>query len=257
MNDRVVNPITAAVMVPTTLAAIRPSRFGSISTAMIRLSGSPLALAARTKSRLRSDIVCARSTRAPHAHPVRPSTAAMTHSGGSSKSEATMMMSGRPGITRNTLASAESDSLFHPVVYPATTPTTTAIVTAMTVARMPTTMTPRAPQMIWLNTSSPRWVVPSQCSADGGWSRARASIWVAGNGASHSAKIAMSRKNPRMIRPAIDLPLRNIAKAEPILLRSDAGGGGGSAGTAALASTTCCVLMAQASVWRVRGSRKA
>ena len=30
-----------------------------------------------------------------------------------------------------------------------------------------------------------------------------------------------------------------------------------SAGTAALASTTCCVLMAQASVWRVRGSRKA
>ena len=64
----------AAVTVPTKLAAMSAMRLGSISTVMMRRSGSPFARAARTKSRLRSDIVCARSTRAPHAQPMRPST---------------------------------------------------------------------------------------------------------------------------------------------------------------------------------------
>ena len=58
----------------------------------------------------------------------------------------------------------------------------TPIVIAMTVAiaadRKPTTMTPRVPKMIWLSTSSPMWVVPSQCSNDGGCRNAERSFWV-------------------------------------------------------------------------------
>lgn len=114
MNARVVSPRIAAVTVPTKLEAMSARRFGSISTVMMRRSGSPLARAAWMKSRLRSDMVWARSTRAPHAHPVSPSTAAITMSGGFSNWEAMMMMSGMPGMTRNTFVSADSDSLRHP-----------------------------------------------------------------------------------------------------------------------------------------------
>ncbi len=39
-------------------------------------------------------------------------------------------------------------------------------------------MTPRVPWITWLSTSSPMWVVPSQCAADGGWKRAVLSIFV-------------------------------------------------------------------------------
>ncbi len=74
MYDSVVRPMIAAVTVPTKLAAMSAMRFGSISTVMMRCSGSPLARAACTKSRLRSDIVCARSTRAPQAQPMSPRT---------------------------------------------------------------------------------------------------------------------------------------------------------------------------------------
>ena len=70
--------------------------------------------AAWMKSRLRSDIVCARSTRAPHAQPVIASTPAISTMLGSSNCEATMMMSGRPGTIRNTLVSADSASLLPP-----------------------------------------------------------------------------------------------------------------------------------------------
>ncbi|MNL54145.1 hypothetical protein D3C87_1774510 [compost metagenome] len=49
---------------------------------------------------------------------------------------------------------------------------------AMIAARKPTTMTPRVPWMTWLSTSSPMWVVPSQCAADGGWKRAVLSTFV-------------------------------------------------------------------------------
>jgi len=46
-------------------------RLGAISLNMIRIRFSPMIRADSTKSRLRSDMVCARSTRAPHAHPVK------------------------------------------------------------------------------------------------------------------------------------------------------------------------------------------
>ena len=126
-NARVVWARIAATTVPTKLEAMTARRFGSISTAMMRKSGSPLTRAACTKSRLRSDIVCARSTRAPQAQPVIASTPAISTTSGSSNCEATMMMSGRPGITRKTLVRAESASLLPPETYPAVTPTTTAM----------------------------------------------------------------------------------------------------------------------------------
>ncbi len=135
----------AAVTVPTKLAAMSAMRFGSISTPMMRRSGSPLARAAWMKSRLRSDIVCARSTRAPQAQPMSPSTPAITTRGGSSKDAATMMMSGRPGMTRKTFVRDDSASLRHPLRYPEMTPTTMAMTVAMIAVRKPTTMTPRVP----------------------------------------------------------------------------------------------------------------
>ena len=90
-----------------------------------------------------------------------------------------------------------------------------AMSVAMMAARNPTTMTPRVPTMTWLSTSSPIWVVPSQCSGEGGWNREVGSTLVGEYGASTSAKIATSTKNPRIARPVIDLRLRNIANAAP------------------------------------------
>ena len=57
MKARVVRPRMAAVTVPTKLEAMSAMRFGSISTVMMRRSGSPFARAAWMKSRLRSDMV--------------------------------------------------------------------------------------------------------------------------------------------------------------------------------------------------------
>jgi hypothetical protein len=94
------------------------------------------------------------------------------------------------------------------------------MVVAMIAARKPTTTTPRVPWITWLSTSSPMCVVPSQCSAEGGWNRAVLSTWVGENGARTSAKIAISTKKARIARPAIDLRLRNIANADPSLLRN-------------------------------------
>jgi hypothetical protein len=179
---------------------------------------------------------------------------------------ATMMISGRPGITRNTLVRAESASLFHPDRYPAMTPTVIAMSVAMIAARNPTTITPRVPWMTWLSTSSPMCVVPSQCAADGGCRRAVLSTLVGEYGASTSAKIATSTKKPRMMSPAIDLPLRNMANAPtsfdqkffsrpsapgPLVRRSSV------SGAPALLRREDVVVMAQLSVWRVRGSRNA
>ena len=70
MNDSVICERTANPTVPTKPAAMIAVRFGRISAVMIRHVLSPLARAASTKSRRRSDSVWARSTRAPHAQPV-------------------------------------------------------------------------------------------------------------------------------------------------------------------------------------------
>ena len=53
-------------------------RLGTTSENMIRLRFSPIIRADSTKSRLRSDMVCARRTRAPHAHPVKEMMSPMT-----------------------------------------------------------------------------------------------------------------------------------------------------------------------------------
>jgi len=52
-------------------------RLGATSENMIRSRFSPMIREDSTKSRLRSDIVCARSTRAPQAHPVNAITKPM------------------------------------------------------------------------------------------------------------------------------------------------------------------------------------
>ena len=54
------------------------SRFGAISVNMMRHRLSPMIRDASTKSRLRSDMVWARSTRAPHAQPVSEITSPIT-----------------------------------------------------------------------------------------------------------------------------------------------------------------------------------
>ncbi len=89
-------------------------RFGRISKTMMRQVDSPVARAASTKSRRRSDRVCARSTRAPHAHEVQPMTSAMVQSPEFGITLVMMMMSGSAGMTMNTLDSADSPSAAAP-----------------------------------------------------------------------------------------------------------------------------------------------
>ena len=69
-NESVIWDRTANPTVPTKPAAMMAVRLGRISAEMIRHVLSPLARAASTKSRFRSESVCARRTRAPHAQPV-------------------------------------------------------------------------------------------------------------------------------------------------------------------------------------------
>ncbi len=67
----------APVTVPRKDAAITASWLGRMSRRMIFDVRSPVARAASTKSRLRKDNVCARSTRAPQAQPVSAITRMM------------------------------------------------------------------------------------------------------------------------------------------------------------------------------------
>src|SRR5260370_31343450 len=68
--------LIAARLVKRKDAATIGMRFGRTSTRMIRKRPSPETLAASTKSRLRSDRVCARSVRALYAHVVTAMMAA-------------------------------------------------------------------------------------------------------------------------------------------------------------------------------------
>ena len=70
-----------------------------------------MARAASTKSRLRSDRVWARSTRAPHAQPVTVITMMMPVEPEFGRYAARMTTSGRLGMTRNTLENMDSSSL--------------------------------------------------------------------------------------------------------------------------------------------------
>ena len=113
-NESVIWDRTANPTVPTKPAAMMAVRLGRISAEMIRHVLSPLARAASTKSRFRSESVCARRTRAPHAQPVAAMTRATVSPPADGSWPAMMMMSGSCGITRNTLDSAESDSSPNP-----------------------------------------------------------------------------------------------------------------------------------------------
>ena len=81
---------------------------------MIRDVFSPVARAASTKSRLRSDSVWARSTRAPQAQPVTEMTRMIPIEPLWGRYAARMIVSGRLGRTRNTFASRESTSSLIP-----------------------------------------------------------------------------------------------------------------------------------------------
>ena len=77
-------------------------------------------------------------------------------------------------------------------------------------------------------------------------------------------KIAMSTKNPRIASPAMDLPLRNIAKAPATLDQKLCSGAWPEPcvlvrmrNVSGAPARFCVVVMAQLSVWRVRGSRNA
>jgi hypothetical protein len=109
-NASVISDITAKITVPTKLDAITAVRFGMISKKMSRHVDSPVARAASTYSRPRKESVCALSTRAPHAHDVKPMITATRKSPPVGTALPTMMISGSAGITRNTLDSAESPS---------------------------------------------------------------------------------------------------------------------------------------------------
>ncbi len=171
MNARVTWLRTANVTVPTNPAAMIAQRLGSTSAITMRHVRSPVARAASTKSRRRSERVWARSTRAPHAQPVAPMTRATVTPPALGSCAAMMMMSGSCGMTRNTFDRADSVSSPRPPTKPAVTPTTTPSSVAPTPAMRPTTSTPRVPTMICDRMSRPVWSVPSQWAADGEPSR--------------------------------------------------------------------------------------
>ena len=168
MNASVTSLRIAKITVPMNPEAITAVRFGMISKKMMRHIGSPLARAASTKSRLRSESVCARSTRAPQAQPVRAITSAIVSPPAEGSSPAMMMISGSAGITRNTLEMSERTSSPRPPRKPEVTPTITEMIVARMPATRPTTITPCVPTMSWERMSWPVLVVPSQCAGEGG-----------------------------------------------------------------------------------------
>ena len=134
---------------PTTearnVAVMMASSFGRMSNSMILSELSPVALAASTKSRLRSESVCARSTRAPQAQPVTVITMMMPVDPEFGRYEARMTTSGRLGMTRNTFENMDSSSLPVPDMYPPVRPTITDHSVVRMPAPNPTSMEMRAP----------------------------------------------------------------------------------------------------------------
>src|SRR6266567_5230184 len=71
----------------------------------------------------------------------------------------------------------------------------------------------RAPITVWTNTSSPKFVVPNQCEADGDCRRSVVKVWGS-CGMMIGPKAASSTKKPTAIRPR--LALRFPAKIRQI-----------------------------------------
>ena len=72
------------------------------------------------------------------------------------------------GITSSRSTTHISARSIHPPKYPAVVPTTAAIVVEMIPTSSPIVSDFCSPRRVWANTSSPIWVVPNQCCADGG-----------------------------------------------------------------------------------------
>ena len=91
------------------------SRLGTISQPMIRPVLSPVIRADSTKSRLRSESVCARSTRAPQAQPVSAMIVPISRSSlEAGRKPKITISSGSAGMTRKMLASKDSRSSASP-----------------------------------------------------------------------------------------------------------------------------------------------
>src|SRR5262245_31639955 len=83
----------------------------------------------------------------------------------------------------------------------------TPIVVATNPAMNPMIMTGRVPTTSCEKTSCPRWVVPNQCSHEGGW-RIASLRGLGSYGAIHGPTIATTTKNARMTMPAMAFLLR-------------------------------------------------
>src|SRR5260370_15841756 len=97
---------------------------------MMRHVDSPEARAASTQSRLRSESVCERSTRAPQDQPVIVKTNPIANGPLLGKKAASRMARGSVGNTRNTLGTSERISSTHPRKYPEVRPTSTETMAA-------------------------------------------------------------------------------------------------------------------------------
>src|ERR1700733_2896087 len=125
MNARAAWVRIAKIVAKMELDTMIGISFGRISTTTMRHARSPAARAASTYSRLRTDRVWARSTRADAAQLV----SAMTTISGPSALDLTSAMitmtSGSVGMTRTTLDSRLSASSRNPPAYPPLMPITT------------------------------------------------------------------------------------------------------------------------------------
>ena len=113
-------------------------------------------------SRLRTDSVCARSTRADAAQLVSAMTTISGPSPFDLRSAMITMTSGRVGMTSTTLDTTLSASSGNPPAYPPPMPTTMEISVASRPAPMPMASEARVLTTSWVNTSWPICVVPSQ-----------------------------------------------------------------------------------------------
>ena len=124
---------------------------------------------------MRTDSVCARSTRAAAAQLV----SAMTTISGPSPFDLTSAMitmtNGSVGMTSTTLDSRLSASSRKPPTYPPLMPITIETTVASRPAPIPIASEARVLTTSCSNTSCPIWVVPSQCASDGGASSVRLS----------------------------------------------------------------------------------
>src|SRR5262245_9969253 len=221
-------------------AARMATRFGTISDMMMRQVRSPLIRAASTKSRLRSDSDCARSTRAPHAQPVNAITPPTRRSFAESpfgRKLPTTISSGRAGSTRNTFAIMDSTSSTQPPTYPAVMPMTIDRIVAMAPARNDTTIVGRAPtsscdQMSWPSCVWPsQWCALGSCVVD-------TTILPGSYGASHGPMIARITKRPSRTRPTIIFGERGSHATRRLRVTS-----GASPSTGALARSTTVVTI--------------